>query len=329
MNKLSKIGVLTSGGDAPGMNAAVRAVVRKCVYENIKVTGIIKGYQGLVNGDFLPLNAGSVSGILKDGGTMLKSARCPEFRTPEGRATAFENFKKEKLDGLVVIGGDGTFTGANIFGREYNIPIIGVPGTIDNDLFGTDLTIGYDTALNTVVDAVDKIRDTATAHSRLFFIEVMGRDAGFIALNAGVASGAEVVLLPEKKTSYDDLKRFLEKQYSYSKDSSIVLVAEGKKMGNTFEIAQRVNEEHPEYDARVTILGHLQRGGSPTVADRVLASELGVAAVEALLDDQKSIMVGMVDGEIVHVPFNQALKNKKDINERLFNLINVLSGGKK
>ncbi|MBS2098334.1 6-phosphofructokinase [Carboxylicivirga linearis] len=329
MNKLSKIGVLTSGGDAPGMNAAVRAVVRKCVYENIKVTGIIKGYQGLVNGDFLPLNAGSVSGILKDGGTMLKSARCPEFRTPEGRATAYENFKKQKLDGLVVIGGDGTFTGANIFGREYNIPIIGVPGTIDNDLFGTDLTIGYDTALNTVVDAVDKIRDTATAHSRLFFIEVMGRDAGFIALNAGVASGAEVVLLPEKKTSYDDLKRFLEKQYSYSKDSSIVLVAEGKKMGNTFEIAQRVNEEHPEYDARVTILGHLQRGGSPTVADRVLASELGVAAVEALIDDQKSIMVGMVDGEIVHVPFNQALKNKKGINERLFNLINVLSGGKK
>ena len=329
MNKLSKIGVLTSGGDAPGMNAAVRAVVRKCVYENIKVTGIIKGYQGLVNGDFMPLNAGSVSGILKDGGTMLKSARCPEFRTPEGRAIAYENFKKQKLDGLVVIGGDGTFTGANIFGREYNIPIIGVPGTIDNDLFGTDLTIGYDTALNTVVDAVDKIRDTATAHSRLFFIEVMGRDAGFIALNAGVASGAEVVLLPEKKTSYDDLKRFLEKQYSYSKDSSIVLVAEGKKMGNTFEIAQRVNEEHPEYDARVTILGHLQRGGSPTVADRVLASELGVAAVEALIDDQKSIMVGMVDGEIVHVPFNQALKNKKGINERLFNLINVLSGGKK
>ncbi|MCU4163713.1 6-phosphofructokinase [Carboxylicivirga caseinilyticus] len=329
MNKLSKIGVLTSGGDAPGMNAAVRAVVRKCIYENIEVVGIIKGYQGLVNGDFLPLNAGSVSGILKLGGTMLKSARCPEFRTPEGRATAYENFKKEKLDGLVVIGGDGTFTGANIFGREYNIPIIGVPGTIDNDLYGTDLTIGYDTALNTVVEAVDKIRDTATAHSRLFFIEVMGRDAGFIALNAGVASGAEVVLLPEKKTNYNDLKRFLEKQYSYQKDSSIVLVAEGEKMGNTFDIAKRVNEEHPEYDARVTILGHLQRGGSPTVADRVLASELGVAAVEALMDDQKSIMVGMVDGEIVHVPFNQALKNKKGINERLFSLINVLSGGKR
>nr|WP_321406347.1 6-phosphofructokinase [uncultured Carboxylicivirga sp.] len=329
MNKLSKIGVLTSGGDAPGMNAAVRAVVRKCIYENIEVVGIIKGYQGLVNGDFLPLDAGSVSGILKLGGTMLKSARCPEFRTPEGRATAYENFKKEKLDGLVVIGGDGTFTGANIFGREYNIPIIGVPGTIDNDLYGTDLTIGYDTALNTVVDAVDKIRDTATAHSRLFFIEVMGRDAGFIALNAGVASGAEVVLLPEKKTNYNDLKRFLEKQYSYQKDSSIVLVAEGEKMGNTFEIAKRVNDEHPEYDARVTILGHLQRGGSPTVADRVLASELGVAAVEALMDDQKSIMVGMVDGEIVHVPFNQALKNKKGINERLFSLINVLSGGKR
>nr|WP_319400962.1 6-phosphofructokinase [uncultured Carboxylicivirga sp.] len=329
MNKLSRIGVLTSGGDAPGMNAAVRAVVRKCIYENIEVVGIIKGYQGLVNGDFMPMNAGSVSGILKDGGTMLKSARCPEFRTPEGRATAFENFKKQKLDGLVVIGGDGTFTGANIFGREFNIPIIGIPGTIDNDLYGTDLTIGYDTALNTVVDAVDKIRDTATAHSRLFFIEVMGRDAGFIALNAGVASGAEVVLLPEKKTSYNDLKRFLEKQYTYAKNSSIVLVAEGKKMGNTFDIAKRVNEEHPEYDARVTILGHLQRGGSPTVADRVLASELGVAAVEALMDDQKSIMVGMVNGEMVHVPFNQALKNKKGINERLLSHINVLSGGRK
>lgn len=328
MEKIRKIGVLTSGGDAPGMNAAIRAVVRKCVYEGIEVVGIIKGYHGLHNGDFIPLDAGSVSGILKNGGTILKSARSQTFRTKEGREKAFANMQKEQLDGLVVIGGDGTFTGANILAREHNVPIIGVPGTIDNDLYGTDLTIGYDTALNTVVEAVDKIRDTATAHSRLFFVEVMGRDAGFIALNAGVACGAEVVLLPEKKTSYSQLKSFLEREYLYSKDSSIVLVAEGEKMGRTIDIANRVNEEHPEYDARVTILGHLQRGGSPTVADRVLASELGVAAVEALMDDQKSIMVGMVDGEIVHVPFNQALKNKKGINERLFNLIKVLSGGK-
>ena len=227
---------------------------------------------------------------------------------------------------MVVIGGDGTFTGANIFSQEYNFPIVGIPGTIDNDLFGTDLTIGYDTALNTVVEAVDKIRDTATAHSRLFFIEVMGRDAGFIALSAGVASGAEVVLLPEKETSYQELKDFLEKQYSYAKESSIVLVAEGEKMGSTIEIADRVNKEHPEYDARVTILGHLQRGGSPTVVDRVLASELGVAAIDALLDDQKSIMVGNVKDEIVHIPFNRAIKNKKSINERLLNLIQVLGG---
>ncbi len=327
MNKIiKKIGVLTSGGDAPGMNAAIRAVVRKCVFENIEVGGVIKGYQGLINDSIIPLDASSVSGILKEGGTILKSARSADFRTKEGRGKAYINLQKHNIDALVVIGGDGTFTGANIFSQEYNFPIVGIPGTIDNDLFGTDLTIGYDTALNTVVEAVDKIRDTATAHSRLFFIEVMGRDAGFIALSAGVASGAEVVLLPEKETSYQELKGFLEKQYSYAKESSIVLVAEGEKMGSTIEIADRVNKEHPEYDARVTILGHLQRGGSPTVVDRVLASELGVAAIDALLDDQKSIMVGMVKDEIVHIPFNRAIKNKKSINERLLNLIQVLGG---
>ncbi len=327
MNQIiKKIGVLTSGGDAPGMNAAIRAVVRKCVYENIEVVGIIKGYQGLINDNIISLDASTVSGILKEGGTILKSARSVDFRTKEGRGKAYINLQKHNIDALVVIGGDGTFTGANVFSQEYNFPIVGIPGTIDNDLFGTDLTIGYDTALNTVVEAVDKIRDTATAHSRLFFVEVMGRDAGFIALSAGVASGAEVVLLPEKETSYQELKDFLEKQYSYAKESSIVLVAEGEKMGSTIEIADRVNKEHPEYDARVTILGHLQRGGSPTVVDRVLASELGVAAIDALLDDQKSIMVGNVKDEIVHIPFNRAIKNKKSINERLLNLIQVLGG---
>lgn len=326
MAKIKKVGVLTSGGDAPGMNAAIRAVVRKCSFEGIEVVGIKKGYHGLINNLTIPLDAGSVSGILKEGGTILKSARSKEFRTQEGRLSAFDNVQKNGIDALIVIGGDGTFTGASIFGEEYNVPIVGIPGTIDNDLYGTDLTIGYDTALNTVVQAVDKIRDTATAHSRLFFIEVMGRDAGFIALSAGVASGAEVVLLPEKETSFEELNVFLAKQYSYEKDSSIVLVAEGEKLGNTWEIARRVDEEHPEYDVRVTILGHLQRGGAPTVVDRVLASELGVAAVEALIDSQRSIMVGVVNGEIEQVPFNQALKNKKKINERLLKLIQVLSG---
>ena len=326
MTQIKKIGLLTSGGDAPGMNAAIRSVVRKAVFEGIEIAGIMKGYHGLINDIIIPMNAASVSGILKDGGTILKSARSKEFRTTEGRQIAYENIRKHQIDALVVIGGDGTFTGDNIFGNEYNIPVVGIPGTIDNDLFGTDLTVGYDTALNTVVQAVDKIRDTATAHSRLFFIEVMGRDAGFIALNAGVACGAEVVLLPEKQTSYNELKAFLEKQYSYEKDSSIVLVAEGEKLGNTYEIAKRVDEEHPEYDVRVTILGHLQRGGAPTVVDRVLASEFGVAAVKALKDSQNSIMVGMVNGEIVQIPFNQSLKNKKKINERLFSLIQVISG---
>ncbi len=323
---IKKIGVLTSGGDAPGMNAAIRAVVRKCFYEKIEVVGIVKGYQGLIDDNIKLLDASSVSGILKEGGTILKSARSKDFRTKEGRGKAYINLQKHGIDALIVIGGDGTFTGANVFGEEFNIPVVGIPGTIDNDLYGTDLTIGYDTALNTVVEAVDKIRDTATAHSRLFFIEVMGRDAGFIALSAGVASGAEVVLLPEKPTSYDELKSFLEKQYSYQKESSIVLVAEGENMGSTVDIANKVNEEHPEYDARVTILGHLQRGGSPTVVDRILASELGVAAVDALLEGHKDIMVGMVKDEVEYVPFIKAIKNKKNVNSRLLSLISVLSG---
>lgn len=325
MSKIKKIAVLTSGGDAPGMNAAIRAVVRGAIYHNLEVMGIVKGYYGMIHDEFVSMESSSVSNILQNGGTILKSARSEEFRTSEGRRQAYENLKKHSIDGLVVIGGDGTFTGARIFSQEFDIPIIGVPGTIDNDLFGTDSTIGYDTALNTVVEAVDKIRDTATAHSRLFFIEVMGRDAGFLALRSGVASGAEAVLVPEVDTDYTKLKSFLENQYKKEKSSSIVLVAEGEKMGSTIDIADRVSQEHPEYDVRVTILGHLQRGGSPTVYDRVLASQLGVAAVDALLDDQKSIMVGLVNKEVVHVPFNQTLKNKKPLNPRLLRLIEVLS----
>ncbi|MBI9061027.1 MAG: 6-phosphofructokinase [Marinilabiliaceae bacterium] len=325
MSKIKKIAVLTSGGDAPGMNAATRAVVRGAIYNNLEVMGIVKGYYGMIHDEFIPMESSSVSNILQNGGTMLKSARSEEFRTSEGRRQAYENMKKHGIDGLVVIGGDGTFNGARIFSQEFDIPIIGVPGTIDNDLFGTDSTIGYDTALNTVVEAVDKIRDTATAHSRLFFIEVMGRDAGFLALRSGVASGAEAVLVPEVDTDFTKLKSFLENQYKKEKTSSIVLVAEGEKMGSTIDIADRVSQEHPEYDVRVTILGHLQRGGSPTVYDRVLASQLGVAAVDALLDDQKSIMVGLVNREVVHVPFNQALKNKKALNSGLLRLMDVLS----
>jgi len=325
MSKIKKIAVLSSGGDAPGMNAAIRAVVRGAIYHKLEVMGIVKGYSGMIHDEFMPMESSSVSNILQNGGTILKSARSEEFRTVEGRKRGYENLKKHGIDGLVVIGGDGTFTGARIFSQEFDIPIIGVPGTIDNDLFGTDSTIGYDTALNTVVEAVDKIRDTATAHSRLFFIEVMGRDAGFLALRSGVASGAEAVLVPEVDTDYTKLKSFLENQYKKEKASSIVLVAEGEKMGSTIDIADRVSTEHPEYDVRVTILGHLQRGGSPTVYDRVLASQLGVAAVDALLDDQKSIMVGLVNKEVVHVPFNQTLKNKKPLNPRLLRLIEVLS----
>jgi len=325
MSKIKKIAVLTSGGDAPGMNAAIRAVVRGAIYHDLEVMGIVKGYYGMIHDDFIPMESSSVSNILQNGGTILKSARSEEFRTEEGRKMGYDNLKKHDIDGLVVIGGDGTFTGARIFSQEYDIPIIGVPGTIDNDLFGTDSTIGYDTALNTVVEAVDKIRDTATAHSRLFFIEVMGRDAGFLALRSGVASGAEAVLVPEVDTDFTKLNAFLENKYKKEKSSSIVLVAEGEKMGSTIDIANRVGKEHPEYDVRVTILGHLQRGGSPTVYDRVLASQLGVAAVDALLDDQKSIMVGLVNKEIVHIPFNQTLKNKKPLNPRLLRLIEVLS----
>jgi 6-phosphofructokinase 1 len=325
MSPIKKIAVLTSGGDAPGMNAAIRAVVRGAIFNNLTVMGVMRGYQGLVQNDIVPMTSKSVSNIIQQGGTILKTARSQDFRTIEGRQTAFENLKKNEIDALVVIGGDGTFTGARILAQEFDFPIVGIPGTIDNDLFGTDYTIGYDTAVNTVVEAVDKIRDTASAHSRLFFIEVMGRDAGFLALRSGIASGAEAILVPEIETDYNKLDTFLRNGYKKQKSSSIVLVAEGEKVGGAIKIAEIVSEKHPEYDVRVTILGHVQRGGSPSAFDRVTASRMGVSAVEALLDGQRNIMIGLDNNEMVYVPFNKALKNKKPLNPKYFELIEILS----
>lgn len=325
MKEMKKIGVLTSGGDAPGMNAAIRAVVRAAIYNGCEAYGIYDGYEGLIQGNIKRFYSHDVSNIIQRGGTILKTARSVEFRTPEGRSKAYEQLKEKGIDGLVVIGGDGTFTGARILGQEHNIPIVGIPGTIDNDLYGTDYTIGYDTAVNTVVDAVDKIRDTASAHNRLFFIEVMGRDAGFIALRTAVATGAEAVLVPEIETDLDALDEYLKKDYRPHKSSGIVIVAEGEKSGGAYTIADKVAKMHPEFDIRVVVLGHVQRGGSPSGFDRVTASILGVAAVDALLDDQKSIMVGMVDSEIVHIPFNKTIKNTKPLNKSLLSIQNVLS----
>ncbi|HBG87416.1 MAG: 6-phosphofructokinase [Bacteroidales bacterium] len=326
MQPIKKIALLTSGGDAPGMNAAIRAAARGALYNNIEVMAVIRGYQGLIDDNIEPMNSKSVSNTIQRGGTILQSARSKEFETTEGRAKAYANLKKHGIDAMVVIGGDGTFTGASVFGNEHNFPIVGIPGTIDNDLYGTDYTIGYDTALNTVVEAVDKIRDTASAHSRLFFIEVMGRDAGFLALSSAIASGAEAVLVPEINTDYEKLDDFLKNSYKKQKASSIVIVAEGDKIsGGAIKTAKRVRKEHPDYDVRVTILGHIQRGGSPSAYDRISASRMGVAAVKALLEGQSDIMVGMVNDEIVYVPIKMAVKNKKPLSQELFSLIDVLS----
>ena len=322
---IKKIGILTSGGDAPGMNAAIRAVTRTSIFYGREVVGIFHGYKGLIENNFKPLNSGDVSNTIQLGGTILKTARSIEFRTVEGREKAWQNLKNAGIDALIVIGGDGTFTGARIFAQEFGIPIVGIPGTIDNDLFGTDFTVGYDTALNTIIEAVDKIRDTATAHERLFFIEVMGRDAGFLALNGGIASGAEAVLIPETDTDLTTLENLIKSGYRQSKNSSIVLVAEGEKAGGAIDIAKQVEKDYPQYDVRVTVLGHIQRGGSPTASDRILASRLGVAAVETLLDDQQSVMVGIVNDEISLVPFNKAIKYDKEMNRKLLDSIRVLS----
>ena len=325
MGKIQKIGVLTSGGDAPGMNAAIRAVVRAAIFNGCEAYGIYDGYEGLIEGNMKRLESHDVSNIIQRGGTILKTARSAEFRTVEGRAKAYEQMKQNGLDALVVIGGDGTFSGARLLCQEHNVPVVGVPGTIDNDLYGTDYTIGYDTAVNTVVDAVDKIRDTASSHNRLFFIEVMGRDAGFIALRSAVATGAEAVLVPEIETDVNDLDKFLEHDYKPHKSSGIVIVAEGDKSGGAYTIADKISKKHPEYDVRVTVLGHIQRGGSPSAFDRVMASTLGVAAVDALLDDQTSIMVGIMNKDTVHVPFNKAIKNSKPLNHNLLGLTEILS----
>ena len=322
MANIKKVGVLTSGGDAPGMNAAIRAVVRACLYNKIEVVGIRKGYQGMIEGQFVPMKSESVSNIIQRGGTILGTARSMDFKTEGGRRQAYENLLRHEIDACVVIGGDGSFTGAGIFSKEYDIPFIGIPGTIDNDLYGTDYTIGYDTALNTVVEAVDKIRDTASAHERLFFVEVMGRGAGFIALHSGIATGAEAVLIPEAPGQEEGLRAYLKRQ---NKKSNIILVAEGNQLGGAQEIAEKVKEDFRDYDVRVNVLRHMQRGGSPSAFDRFLASRLGVAAVEALLDNQRSVMVGIVNHETVLVPFNKTIKYNRNLNSILLEVADILS----
>ena len=325
MATIKCIGILTSGGDAPGMNAAIRAVTRTARFNGWSVKGIMRGYKGLITGEIIEFHSNSVSNIIQRGGTILKTARCNEFKTSEGRETAFQNMKKEGIDALVVIGGDGTITGAKIFAEEFDIPIVGLPGTIDNDLSGTDTTIGYDTALNTIVDAVDKLRDTATSHERLFFVEVMGHTAGYLALNGAIATGAEAAIIPEAETGNDQLKALIDNGFRKSKNSAIVLVAENPATGGAIGLAKRVEEEYPQYDARVTILGHLQRGGSPTAADRILASRLGAAAIEALKEGQRNIMVGIKNGEITYTPFCQALSHTKTVKQSNIELVKILS----
>ena len=325
MPAIKTIGILTSGGDAPGMNAAIRAVTRSAIFSGFKVKGIYRGYRGLITNEIVEFKTQNVSNIIQMGGTILKTARCKEFETAEGRQLAYDTILQHGIDALVVIGGDGSLTGARIFASEFNFPIIGLPGTIDNDLFGTDKTIGYDTALNTIMECVDKIRDTATSHERLFFIEVMGRDAGFLALNGAIAAGAEAAIIPEISTEVDQLAELIQNGFRKSKNSSIVLVAESPVTGGAMALAERVKNEYPGYDVRVSILGHLQRGGSPTASDRILASRLGSAAIDALLEDQRNVMIGISNDQIVYVPFSKAIKNDKPINRDLLNTLRRLS----
>lgn len=325
MSEIKTIGLLTSGGDAPGMNAAIRAVTRAAIFNGLKVKAIFHGYKGLITGEIEEFKTQNVSNIIQQGGTILKTARCEEFKTPEGRKLAHDNLVKEEIDALVVIGGDGSLTGARIFATEFNYPIVGLPGTIDNDIFGTDSTIGYDTALNTILDAVDKIRDTASSHERLFFIEVMGRDAGFLALNGAIASGAEAAIIPEIATEVDQLEELIKNGFRKSKNSSIVLVAESEITGGAMHYADRVKREYPEYDVRVVILGHVQRGGSPTAYDRILASRLGEAAIEAIIDGQRNVMLGIDDDKVVAIPFSKAIKNDKPVDPELLKVLKILS----
>jgi len=307
------------------MNAAIRAVTRAAIYNDLRVKAIYRGYKGLITGEIVEFKTQNVSNIIQQGGTILKTARCEEFKTVEGRQQAYQTLVKEEIDALVVIGGDGTLTGARIFASEFDYPIVGLPGTIDNDIFGTDATIGYDTALNTILDAVDKIRDTASSHERLFFIEVMGRDAGFLALNGAIASGAEAAIIPEIATEVDQLEEVIKKGFRKSKNSSIVLVAESEKTGGAIHYADRVKKEYPEYDVRVVILGHVQRGGSPTAFDRILASRLGEAAIESIIDGQRNILLGIDNDKVVAIPFSKAIKNDKPVDPELLKVLKILS----
>ena len=324
MAKIKTIGILTSGGDAPGMNAAIRAVTRAGIYNGFKIKAIYRGYEGLIHDEVKEFTTENVSGIITRGGTILKTARSKDFMTPEGMQKAYETIQKEEIDALIVIGGNGSLTGAWKFGVEYDFPVIGLPGTIDNDLYGTDDTIGYDTTMNTIMDCVDRIRDTANSHERIFFVEVMGRDAGFLAQNSAIAAGAEAAIIPEDSTGADQLEQFIGRGIRKSKSSSIVIVSESPKCGAMY-YAERVKKEYPEYDVRVSILGHLQRGGSPSAGDRILASRMGWGAIQALLDGQRNVMIGIRNDEIVYVPFSQAVKSDKPLKQDLITVLNTLS----
>ena len=324
MTKVKTIGILTSGGDAPGMNAAIRAVTRAGICNGFNIKGIYRGFDGLINGDIKPFTTENVSGIIMQGGTILKTARSSEFTTEEGRKKAYENIVKEGIDALVVIGGNGSLTGAMVFAREYDLCCIGLPGTIDNDLYGTDSTIGYDTTMNTIVECVDRIRDTAQSHERIFFVEVMGRDAGFLAQNSALAAGAEAAIIPEDSTDVDQLARFMERGIRKSKKSCIVIVSESPKCGALY-YADRVRKEFPDYDVRVSILGHLQRGGRPTAHDRILASRTGVGAIDAIMQGQRNVMIGVRNNEIVYVPLSEAIRSDKPFDKKLITVLDELS----
>lgn len=323
--KVTKIGVLTSGGDSPGMNAAIRAVVRTGNYYGLEVFGIMRGYSGIIENDIVPMHSRSVANIIQRGGTILKTARCKEFFTPEGRLKAYNNLKKLGIDGLVIIGGDGSFRGADIFSREFDIPCIGLPGTIDKDIAGTDFTIGFDTAVNTAVESIDKIRDTADAHDRLFIIEVMGRDAGYIALHSGIATGAEHILIPERKTDIEELIASLQEKERRKKLVNMVVVAEGDEFGGANEVAKVVKERLPMTDTRVCILGHIQRGGSPTCLDRLIASRMGYAAVESLLEGRHNVMVGILNNRMHYTLLERAVKSKQKISEEWIKIVKILA----
>ncbi len=324
-SNIKSVGILTSGGDAPGMNAAIRAVTRAGISNNMRVYAIYRGFRGLISEEIKEFKTNSVSNIIQQGGTILKTARSDEFLTIEGRKVAFDNMQKFGIDSLVVIGGDGSLTGAAVFANEHNIPVVGLPATIDNDLNGTDTTIGYDTALNTIMQSMDKIRDTATSHERLFFVEVMGRNCGFLALNSAIASGAEAAIIPEISIEKDQLGELIEQGFRKSKSSSMVLVTESEVTGGALKMAERVKKEYPQYDVRVTILGHLQRGGSPTAQDRILASRMGIAAIQALLENQRNVMIGIHENEIDYIPFKRAIKKQREISEEMLEVLRISS----